>query len=216
MGQSQLSRKSTMRSSPGFSTRGLATRGRNAGRAHPLERRLQPVQIQIIQRDAGRAEFDGGIQLLGRAHQQMKGACPTWGGRTERRAGCMPALHRPASAGAGHRRPAPREPRLAPPAAAPPPPAAPGSAAMPARRARPPSPVPTPPARTACSPAAPAARAASPHRARDCRASPSGSGERTTTRALPTLHSVSSGCALARRGRARAPAVCAAAMAASR
>ncbi len=157
-----------MRSSPGLSTRGLATRGRMPAARTRSSDGLQPVEIQIIERDAGGAEFDGGVQLRGRAHQQMKGCARCGaGGRNggphvcryigpvhpvRRRGRACPA-RRPRTGllvlQPLHRLP----PHLV-------------QHAMPAQTARPPSPARLLPVRMACSPAAPVARAASPHRAR--------------------------------------------------
>ena len=78
MGQSQLSRKSAMRSSPGLSTRGLATRGCESRGAHALDRGPQAIKVEIIERDAGRADGDGGFQLSRRPDQQME----SWGLRS--------------------------------------------------------------------------------------------------------------------------------------
>ena len=57
-GSRRLSRKSTMRASPGLRTRGLATRAAMPLGFDALDRRAQAVQIEVIERDAGRAQLD--------------------------------------------------------------------------------------------------------------------------------------------------------------
>jgi hypothetical protein len=45
----------------------------DARRLHLLHRRAQPVQFQVIQRDAGRAQVERGGELFGRAHEEVEG-----------------------------------------------------------------------------------------------------------------------------------------------
>ena len=66
----RLTRKSTMRLSPGFRMRGLATRTCMPGRLHTFHGRAQSVKIQIIQSDASGLGGDGGVHLFGTADQQ--------------------------------------------------------------------------------------------------------------------------------------------------
>ena len=46
---------------------------REIGGADALERRAETVEIEIVERDAGGAEVDGGFELRGGADQQMEG-----------------------------------------------------------------------------------------------------------------------------------------------
>ena len=64
-----------MRSSPGFSTRGLATRASIPAALHAFERRAQTVEIQIVERDGGGANRERGFQLLRSADQEMQSRC---------------------------------------------------------------------------------------------------------------------------------------------
>jgi hypothetical protein len=41
-------------------------------RLHPFHRRAQPVEFQIIKRDAGRAHGERGVKLLGRADEEVE------------------------------------------------------------------------------------------------------------------------------------------------
>ena len=41
------------------------------GGADPVDRRLEAVQVEVVEGDAGGAEVDGGVELVGRANEEV-------------------------------------------------------------------------------------------------------------------------------------------------
>ena len=72
IGQSQLSRKFDDALFARFQHARAGDARRDAGGSHAFQRRPQAVEIEIVERDAGGAQVERGVQLLRRADQQMQ------------------------------------------------------------------------------------------------------------------------------------------------